>query len=72
MQPLLGSILESHKKSVSEFTLTGYQNAFFMLFLSALAALAASIFLKETYRQDLPAKNPDRLGEADIESPQVS
>jgi MFS family permease len=48
LQPLLGSILESHGKVGEAFTLAGYRAAFFILFLSALTALAASLFVKET------------------------
>lgn len=62
LQPLLGSILESHEKSALEFSLVGYQNAFFVLFLAALAALAASIFVKETYRQGLSAAKSGETG----------
>ena len=48
LQPLLGSILESRGKVGQAFTLAGYREAFFVLFLSALAAFVASLFVKET------------------------
>ncbi len=50
LQPLLGSILENHGKSGSAFTVDGYRQAFLMLFLSAIVALVASFFVKETYQ----------------------
>ena len=48
LQPLLGSILESKGRVGQAFTLEGYRAAFFVLFLSALTALVASFFIKET------------------------
>lgn len=48
LQPVLGSILESRGKVGQAFTVVGYREAFFVLFLSALTALAASLFVKET------------------------
>lgn len=51
MQPLLGSILESHGKAGVAFTVTGYREAFFVLFLSALTAFAASLFVTETMKK---------------------
>jgi sugar phosphate permease len=48
LQPLLGSILERHGRIGSAFTIEGYRQAFLVLFLSALAALVASLFVKET------------------------
>lgn len=48
LQPLLGAILERHGRIGTAFTVEGYRQAFLVLFLSALAALAASLFVKET------------------------
>ncbi len=48
LQPLLGSILERHGRIGTAFTIEGYRQAFLVLFLSALAALVASLFVKET------------------------
>jgi sugar phosphate permease len=48
LQPLLGYVLESHGRIGPAFTVTGYRRAFLVLFLSALAALVASLFVKET------------------------
>jgi len=50
LQPLLGSILESHGRIGSAFTLVGYREAFFVLFLSALVAFVASLFVQETMK----------------------
>jgi sugar phosphate permease len=47
-QPLLGLILERSGRIGISFTLTGYQSAFFVLFLCALIALTSSLFTKET------------------------
>ncbi len=55
-QPLLGAILERHGKVEGAFTVAGYEQAFFVLFLCGLGALGSSLFLKET----LPAVNPGR------------
>jgi len=46
----LGSILESHGRIGSAFTLVGYREAFFVLFLSALVAFVASLFVQETMK----------------------
>lgn len=48
-QPLLGAILEKHGKVEGAFTVAGYEQAFFVLFLCGLGALASSLFLKETF-----------------------
>jgi sugar phosphate permease len=48
LQPLLGSILERHGRIGTAFTVEGYRQAFLVLFLSALVALIASLFVKET------------------------
>ena len=48
-QPLLGYILElGGKTDAGAFTLLGYRNAFFALFLCSIVSLAASLFVKET------------------------
>jgi sugar phosphate permease len=47
-QPLVGYILERHSKIGGAFTLAGYRQAFFFLWLCSLIALIASFFLKET------------------------
>jgi len=49
LQPLLGSILEKQGKIGQAFTVEGYRQAFFVLFLFAMAALVSSLFVKETY-----------------------
>lgn len=48
LQPLMGSILENRGRISQAFTAAGYREAFLVLFLSALTALAASLFVKET------------------------
>ncbi|MDD2319736.1 MAG: MFS transporter [Geobacteraceae bacterium] len=48
MQPLLGAVLESHGRVGQAFSVAGYRGAFFVLFLSALAAFVASLFMQET------------------------
>jgi len=48
MQPLMGAILERYGKTGTAFTTEGYSQAFLALFISALAALAASLFVEET------------------------
>jgi sugar phosphate permease len=47
-QPFLGYLLERPGKAGDAFTLTGYKEAFFALFICALIAFFASILLKET------------------------
>jgi sugar phosphate permease len=47
-QPILGFLLERHGRVEGAFTLTGYEEAFFALFLCAIIAFLASLFLKET------------------------
>lgn len=47
-QPLLGAILERHGRAGGAFTIEGYEQAFFVLFLCGLGCLASSLFLKET------------------------
>jgi sugar phosphate permease len=47
-QPILGFVLESRGVVDGRFALSGYQLAFQLLFASALIALVASLFIKET------------------------
>ncbi len=47
-QPVLGFFLERRVNPAGGFLLAGYQEAFLILFISALVALIASLFLKET------------------------
>jgi len=61
LHPLLGSILENYGTSGSGFTIKRYRQAFFLLFLSAIGALIASFFIKETYQQDLSAASIAKL-----------
>jgi sugar phosphate permease len=51
-QPLLGYVLERHGRIGDAFTLAGYKQAFFVLFLCGIIALASSLFLKETMVED--------------------
>lgn len=46
-QPLLGYILQRHVNTDQTFSLAGYQQAFFVLWLASLAAFGASIFIRE-------------------------
>ena len=48
-QPFLGYVLEQHGKIGDDFTLAGYQSAFFFLFISSLIAFTATLFTKETF-----------------------
>ncbi|MBW1840248.1 MAG: MFS transporter [Deltaproteobacteria bacterium] len=52
LQPLLGYILERHPQVQGSFTLVGYQQAFLVLFISAIIALLASLFVEETMRKE--------------------
>ena len=47
-QPFLGYLLERPGKAGDAFTLIGYKEAFFALFICALIAFFASLFLQET------------------------
>lgn len=48
-QPVLGSILEAAGRAESgAFTVAGYQQAFFVLFVASLATLGVCLLLKET------------------------
>ncbi|MBC8393622.1 MAG: MFS transporter [Deltaproteobacteria bacterium] len=51
-QPLLGYVLERHGRIGDAFTVAGYKQAFFVLFLCGIIALASSLFLKETMVED--------------------
>lgn len=51
-QPLLGWVLEAHGKVGTAFTVEGYRAAFLVLLGSAVAALAASLAVKETLTGD--------------------
>jgi len=57
LQPLLGYFIERQGRIDDEFTLAGYQHAFFILFLCGIIALVASLFFKETFQGEerLPA-----------------
>jgi sugar phosphate permease len=47
-QPLLGYLLERSGRIEGKFTLAGYQQAFFVLFLCGVVAFLACLFLEET------------------------
>ena len=47
-QPIFGYVLESHGQVNGAFTLAGYQQGFFVLFLCGIVAFVATLFLKET------------------------
>ncbi len=50
LQPVLGSILESAGRTENGgFTLAGYEQAFFMLFVSSLVTMGVCLALKETF-----------------------
>ena len=51
-QPILGYILESHGRTGDSFTIAGYQSAFFALFICAVIAFCATLFVKETLVKD--------------------
>lgn len=53
-QPFLGYLLERRGRMAESFTVEGYQDAFFALFVFALIALAAALFIEETMK-----RNPD-------------
>ena len=55
-QPVLGYVLETHGMVDGRFIITGYQLAFQLLFVSALIALVASLFIKETMTEKQPSK----------------
>jgi MFS family permease len=47
-QPLLGAILERGGRVEGAFAIAGYEQAFFLLFLCGVGALASSLLLRET------------------------
>ena len=47
-QPVLGFVLEQNGKVDGAFTLSGYRQAFLVLFMCSVIALIASFFMKET------------------------
>lgn len=51
-QPVLGYLLERKGRVNGAFTLAGYEQAFFTLFLCALIALLACLFVKETFPKE--------------------
>jgi sugar phosphate permease len=51
-QPLLGYILERQGRVKDAFTLVGYKQAFFVLFVCGLIAFAATLCLKETLSKE--------------------
>ena len=51
-QPVLGAILESRGRVGDAFTVDGYERAFLALFISAIVAFGASLWLQETYSKD--------------------
>ena len=52
-QPLIGVILESKSPGTGFFTIKAYQTAFSLFFYSALLALLATLFMKETFPKNL-------------------
>ncbi len=50
-QPILGYVLESHGRVNDAFTLAGYRQAFFILFICGVIALVATLFLQETLKK---------------------
>jgi MFS family permease len=50
-QPFLGFILERHGRVDGRFTLVAYEQAFLILFVCSILALAASFLMKETLRK---------------------
>jgi sugar phosphate permease len=55
-QPLIGMLLESGDRVAGSFTAKAYQSAFSLFLYSALLALLAILFMKETFPQRLPLK----------------
>ncbi|MBW2040235.1 MAG: MFS transporter [Deltaproteobacteria bacterium] len=51
-QPLLGYLLERQGQVEGAFTLAGYEQAFFALFLCGLIAFLASLFVQETLAKE--------------------
>ncbi|MDY7001680.1 MAG: MFS transporter [Thermodesulfobacteriota bacterium] len=57
-QPLLGLILDAHGKGPDGYSTQAYGHAFMVYFVSALAALVSSCFIKETLGQPTDRKSP--------------
>jgi sugar phosphate permease len=55
-QPVLGFLLERNGRLAGNFTITGYSEAFFVLFLCGLLACTASLFVRETFQREHAAK----------------
>jgi len=51
-QPVLGHVLERHGRVEDAFTLAGYKQAFFVLFICGLIAFTATLCLKETLSKE--------------------
>jgi len=51
-QPVLGYILESQGRVGDAFTLAGYQQAFLLLFGSAVVAFLSSLCFKESMKKE--------------------
>jgi sugar phosphate permease len=51
-QPVLGHVLEKHGRIAGAFTLSGYKQAFLILFLCGIITLAASLCLRETMEKE--------------------
>jgi sugar phosphate permease len=51
-QPVFGYILERHGRLEGAFTLAGYQQGFWVLFLCSVVALLASLCMQETLRKE--------------------
>jgi sugar phosphate permease len=56
-QPILGYVLERHGREEGAFTLAGYKEALFVLFLCAIIAFLATLFLRETLHVQLPERS---------------
>jgi sugar phosphate permease len=51
LQPLLGYILERHPRTQGGFALSGYQQAFFILFICGIISLLSSLCVEETMQK---------------------
>jgi sugar phosphate permease len=52
LQPIMGHLLERAGRVEGAFTVTGYRHAFFALFVCAIIAFVATLFLKETLTKE--------------------
>ena len=52
LQPFMGYLLERSGRVAGEFTLEGYQNAFYAMLVCAVIALVSSFFIKETLKRE--------------------